>query len=89
MVDAAPSVQLECEDTLTSEEQQSCEENVLSIFQHTLLNTRTQEEIALQRERHVSWLKRGLESLPPNFAGLLVIVGYHFTLLRVLQTNKE
>ncbi|CAE7694574.1 FNTB [Symbiodinium sp. CCMP2592] len=99
MMDGSPSVQLECEDTLTSEEQQCCEENVLNIFQHALLHTKTQElhyaapekisglrlvqgpptpiiscslqeEISLQRERHVNWLPPGsslFRQQPPWF----------------------
>mmetsp|Transcript_31034 Transcript_31034/g.69917 ORF Transcript_31034/g.69917 Transcript_31034/m.69917 type:complete len:448 (+) Transcript_31034:46-1389(+) len=69
-MDGLPPVQLECEETLTSEEQQSCEENVIEIFKHALLTARSQEEITLQRKRVVNWLKTGLVGLPPQFAGL-------------------
>lgn len=56
-------------ETLTSEDQHSCEENVLAFFKHVWLSG-AQAEICLQREAQLAWLKRGFTSLPPNFAGL-------------------
>ena len=32
--------------------------------------SKTQEDIVINRELHMSWLKKGFTSLPPNFAGL-------------------
>ncbi|CAJ1410614.1 unnamed protein product [Effrenium voratum] len=63
------AVQLEGEATLTSEDQHSTEDAVLALFKHAFLNNAAQD-ISLQRELHRAWLKKGLVSLPPNFAGL-------------------
>eukprot|EP00438_Fugacium_kawagutii_P015621 Skav212792 [mRNA] locus=scaffold159:497156:505797:- [translate_table: standard] len=53
-------------------------ESVLAFFKHVWLSGLREEwlvdgkvdEMALKRDQHLAWLKKGLMSLPPNFCGL-------------------
>ncbi|CAE8643264.1 unnamed protein product [Polarella glacialis] len=67
---APGGVILECPATITSLEQQKTENDVRNCFTTFLMNSNGQADILLNRELHTSWLKRGLRSLPTNFAGL-------------------
>eukprot|EP00928_Gymnodinium_smaydae_P019945 TRINITY_DN17690_c0_g1_i1.p1 TRINITY_DN17690_c0_g1~~TRINITY_DN17690_c0_g1_i1.p1 ORF type:complete len:475 (+),score=70.39 TRINITY_DN17690_c0_g1_i1:83-1426(+) len=68
---AAANLVFEAAHTITSRDQEKterdvqwCVRNVLSSYGNTI------EEVALERERHVNWLERGLMQLPTNFSGL-------------------
>uniref|UniRef100_A0A7S2KZX0 Protein farnesyltransferase subunit beta n=1 Tax=Zooxanthella nutricula TaxID=1333877 RepID=A0A7S2KZX0_9DINO len=55
--------------TTTSRDQKKTETDVLSFFR-TFLAKKGQDDILLNREQHVTWLKKGLQILPTNFCGL-------------------
>lgn len=68
------AVVLDAPPTLTSRDQLKTEQAVIGCFKAFLAETGTpsapEEGIRLDRERHVTWLQRGLRQLPTNFCGL-------------------
>eukprot|EP00929_Paragymnodinium_shiwhaense_P001988 TRINITY_DN102188_c0_g1_i1.p1 TRINITY_DN102188_c0_g1~~TRINITY_DN102188_c0_g1_i1.p1 ORF type:complete len:467 (+),score=100.34 TRINITY_DN102188_c0_g1_i1:100-1401(+) len=64
-------IALEAPHTITSRDQVKTERDVVSHFKSFLaLAKKKGQDVKLDRELHTEWLKRGLKSLPANFAGL-------------------
>jgi len=64
---SAGKVVLDCEDTITSRDQKKTESDIIGFFKSFLSG---KDDPLLEREQHLTWLKRGLQVLEPKFAGL-------------------
>lgn len=72
---ATAQVVLDGRDTITSRDQKKTETQVLECFKSFFLNAsegsnNKEEGMRLERELHVEWLRRGMQSIPTNMAGL-------------------
>lgn len=67
---ASSGVVLDGDDTITSRDQQKTESDVIGFFKSFLAQGIGESDILLNRDMHEEWLKRGLQQLPTNFAGL-------------------
>ncbi|KAK8735797.1 hypothetical protein OTU49_005318 [Cherax quadricarinatus] len=82
--------------TLTSDEQKRVEKSVGAIYNYFLNSESDSKEPILHRERHITYLKKGLKNLPEGFVSLdasrpwLVYWAVHaLELLDVKLTNEE
>ena len=57
-------------ETPTSKEQQEVEGFVVQCYQQFLVHATTDAQIRLEREKHVAWLTKALQTLSRNFSGL-------------------
>lgn len=64
---ARRDLSLQGEDTITSRDQKKTEADIVNCFKLFLTQN---GDISLERKQHLEWLKKGLQTLSPNFAGL-------------------